>query len=670
MKHRQITSGLCLIVIFLVMGLACSIPATMSPTPMPSLTFTPLSEAAEIVPEASIPSSDEVLVVTSAGSVIVTSGEAAVVTVDSGAQLEIPNGAVPPAEDGSPGTAQFSMEEDSSKPMELAPDFKQIGPIYRLMPEGTAFGMPVKLTLPIPDDVDVKSVLGISTFDDASGTWQLLPAVVDEQARTALIELGHFSIYGLFGSSYLTDGDSWAEQNGGWFSILNTHRDAAAPAPFGKPLPASVYYGVCVQSATYDNPAADNWNWQRPTDWMIGATAEKSQDATRKHWLPAGTYMLMEFYGIGETNNYNIDYYPQHRYYTRPMGQVQLAPGQNMEFVSPAALHNLEAQGFTWSQDPCWMKPMGGPPVEPGENWTSVEVVNKHRHKTTKTHFGKRLPAGVYYGVCSLRRAFDDPLAETWNWRPPQNWMMGIAALADRDASYTYKIPAGIHSLLEVYLLTEQDNTDFDYVPQGKYYYRSLGEVRFAGGQTTTYTSPAADPGPAGDWGQSLAAGGFIESLSNPCTGSSSTVPPTHTPTPTVTQTGTGAPTDSYTSTPDHPTDTVEPMGTYTPTPDPTEAAYVGGFEGSWDTNWGIMDCIVTGTSVHCEYTWDQGRIDAVLSADGKTMTGQWAESPSYAPPDDGGRVVFTLSSSGNTIDGSWWYGQNTGGGPWTGTRR
>jgi len=98
--------------------------------------------------------------------------------------------------------------------------------------------------------------------------------------------------------------------------------------------------------------------------------------------------------------------------------------------------------------------------------------------------------------------------------------------------------------------------------------------------------------------------------------------------------------------------------------------AYVGGFAGEWDTNWGIMICTVSGASVHCEYTWDEGRIDASLSADGRSMDGQWAETPSYSPPDDGGRVAFSLSEDGNYIDGYWWYGQNTGGGSWTGTRR
>ena len=466
---------------------------------------------------AGVPAGDT-LIVTGSGPVMLSSGEAGVLTTDSGAQLEIPNGAVPPAEDGSPGTAEFSMEEDFSKTMELSPEFTQVGPVYRLLPEGTAFGMPVKLTLPIPDGVEIEDVLGAATFDDVSGTWQLLPAAVDELARTVILEIGHFSYYGLFGlSNYLEAGENWAARNGGWFDILNTARDGEEPAPFGKPLPASVYYGVCVQAASYDNPAAENWSWQRPTDWMIGATAQKTQDSTRKQWLPAGTYILMEMYGIGETNNYNIDYYPEHRYYIRPLGQVYLGAGERINFVNPGKLKDLDAMGFTWSKHPCWMKPMETPPVEPGDNWTSLEVINTHRYKTTKTHFGKRLPAGVYYGLCSPNRVYDDSMAETWNWRPPQNWLMGVAALEDRDASHTYKLPAGNYSLLEVYHLVERGNTDYDYVPEGRYYFKSVGFVPLVGGQTITYTSPAVDPGPTGDWGQSLADAGFSEDQTDPC---------------------------------------------------------------------------------------------------------------------------------------------------------
>jgi len=105
-------------------------------------------------------------------------------------------------------------------------------------------------------------------------------------------------------------------------------------------------------------------------------------------------------------------------------------------------------------------------------------------------------------------------------------------------------------------------------------------------------------------------------------------------------------------------------------TPGAAEVSYVGGFEGVWDTNWEVLTFTRDGVTLHGEYTYQSGRIDATLSADGRTMEGTWAESPSYSPPSDSGRVVFTLSADGQTIDGEWWYGSDSYGGTWTGTRQ
>jgi hypothetical protein len=122
----------------------------------------------------------------------------------------------------------------------------------------------------------------------------------------------------------------------------------------------------------------------------------------------------------------------------------------------------------------------------------------------------------------------------------------------------------------------------------------------------------------------------------------------------------------------EEPSETPEATATITPYPtvNPTKAAYVSGFAGSWDTNWGVMTCSVDGQMVNCNYTHDTGKLEATLDLDGTTMTGSWSEAPSYQPPMDGGRVTFSLSADGNTISGHWWYGQNEEGGPWTGTRR
>ncbi len=96
---------------------------------------------------------------------------------------------------------------------------------------------------------------------------------------------------------------------------------------------------------------------------------------------------------------------------------------------------------------------------------------------------------------------------------------------------------------------------------------------------------------------------------------------------------------------------------------------YVRGFEGKWNTNWGVLEFTIDGIKVYGNYTHDKGRIEATLSSDKKTMHGMWLEAPSYSPPRDGGRVTFTLSPDGNSISGKWGYGDSLSGGDWTGTR-
>jgi hypothetical protein len=122
------------------------------------------------------------------------------------------------------------------------------------------------------------------------------------------------------------------------------------------------------------------------------------------------------------------------------------------------------------------------------------------------------------------------------------------------------------------------------------------------------------------------------------------------------------------TSTTETPPTTSSPVTAAPPSPD--DIAYVGGFEGVWDTNWEVLTFTRNGTSLHGEYTYQNGRIEATLGADGRTMEGTWAEAPSYSPPDDGGRVVFSLSADGQAIDGQWWYGNDGSGGTWVGTRK
>jgi hypothetical protein len=75
------------------------------------------------------------------------------------------------------------------------------------------------------------------------------------------------------------------------------------------------------------------------------------------------------------------------------------------------------------------------------------------------------------------------------------------------------------------------------------------------------------------------------------------------------------------------------------------------------------MTCSVDGQKLNCNYAMDAGKIEGTLGSDGKTMEGNWSESPSCTPPTNGGRMTLTLSADGNTITGTWGYGQDGEGG-------
>jgi predicted nucleic acid-binding Zn ribbon protein len=93
------------------------------------------------------------------------------------------------------------------------------------------------------------------------------------------------------------------------------------------------------------------------------------------------------------------------------------------------------------------------------------------------------------------------------------------------------------------------------------------------------------------------------------------------------------------------------------------------GFEGQWKTDFGTLTLSVDGARVTGTYTHDSGRIEGILSDNGKTLTGTWSEAPSYTAPADSGRVVLTLAPDGNSFTGSYWYGQDKRGGSWNGAR-
>ena len=69
-------------------------------------------------------------------------------------------------------------------------------------------------------------------------------------------------------------------------------------------------------------------------------------------------------------------------------------------------------------------------------------------------------------------------------------------------------------------------------------------------------------------------------------------------------------------------------------------------------------------------YEWVRydGRIVGKVSRDGRTLTGQWARSPTYTAPEDGGVLLFKLSKDGTAFVGTYCHGDQQAG-AWTGVR-
>lgn len=74
---------------------------------------------------------------------------------------------------------------------------------------------------------------------------------------------------------------------------------------------------------------------------------------------------------------------------------------------------------------------------------------------------------------------------------------------------------------------------------------------------------------------------------------------------------------------------------------------------GTWETNYGKVELSQAGSSVTGVYVLKQGRINGQASSD--KLVGQWAEAPSYAPPNDAGEFEIRMDPSGRSFIGKWW---------------
>jgi hypothetical protein len=78
-----------------------------------------------------------------------------------------------------------------------------------------------------------------------------------------------------------------------------------------------------------------------------------------------------------------------------------------------------------------------------------------------------------------------------------------------------------------------------------------------------------------------------------------------------------------------------------------------GTWNGTWDTEWGLMKLTQSGTRVTGTYPHDDGRLAGTV--DGAKFVGRWNEAPRTGA-NDKGAVEFTMSSDGKRLTGRWNY--------------
>jgi hypothetical protein len=220
------------------------------------------------------------------------------------------------------------------------------------------------------------------------------------------------------GGSLIFDNDpdawrQWRRDNGGWIRVENAlpeKMDWSAidiPNYDGNHLPIKVWYGVCIEDFAPDNPATVR-GWIAPRNWVIGAGGGQ----TNRYWVPAGTYTLAEYYGIGETDNTDINTMPKHWTFSRLVGQMRVGPGDTIKFTRPAG--DFTQDGFTLGRPTCW-----------GEQTTAVGT-------------GDVQVTLTWVGRADIDLYVTDPSGETVSYQVP---LISSGGQLDRDNKASNFIP-------------------------------------------------------------------------------------------------------------------------------------------------------------------------------------------------------------------------------------
>ena len=159
--------------------------------------------------------------------------------------------------------------------------------------------------------------------------------------------------------------ESWLRQNGGWIQIVNSIKAAdfcqydCNPKGRCRCYPAtSSYHGIYIASVDFTDKQLGAY-WRPPLSWTF-SVGEMSPAQTEpnigKIWVPAGSYLLVEYLFQSEINPGIIDYMPCTHWLIRPAKVYQVAPGSTVIFEDLAVSSSDISCTLNFARGPALVK--------------------------------------------------------------------------------------------------------------------------------------------------------------------------------------------------------------------------------------------------------------------------------------------------------------------------
>jgi len=200
----------------------------------------------------------------------VRSDASGVIETPLGARISVPVGAVPPLENGNPGTMVFSIERNNNILVTPPTGETMISDIYQFGPEGFTFARPVEVTLPVPEGVDPEAA-SLWRHNPVTGQAEFFSSSYDPTTRKISAQTYQFS-------PWFVTGHSPDSTVSGCIRVAN--------------MSHSSWLMVCVEEYTLLYPGQGAWMAESGGGPLFAPIGTIGWASTGNWYLPQGTFNL------------------------------------------------------------------------------------------------------------------------------------------------------------------------------------------------------------------------------------------------------------------------------------------------------------------------------------------------------------------------------------------